>query len=318
MKLCGAYLGLGESLRDAGEYEQATDTFRTAATAMEKIRADFPEEYPLYVSQALEASYWGYVAATLREMGKHEEAEAIYRKALILYAKSREAIPATVSIVLQLDMEVQLARVVAEMGRFDEAEKLLHECLDQLERMIDDIVAKKQSQGLSSLTREFAVVGSILGDVHWQRGRIDDADAIYRKALLNMKHMTPEEKAWRLVDCPIAELRDQGQAIEIAEGCEKIGHDPRNWRIIGWAEYRRGNWEDARLAIKRRHVAFDGGDFLLLAMIAWRQDEKKEAQDWFAKAEDWMAKHNPKDLLLVRYRKEAARLLEIDMETPNK
>src|SRR5262249_21906030 len=88
---------------------------------------------------------------------------------------------------------------------------------------------------------------------------------------------------------------------------------------LGVAQYRAGNLDAAAAAFEQSMNLTDGGDgcdWAFLAMIAWRQDHRDRARDWYAKVERYVAKHQPQDEYLARVQAEAAALLGLPPPPP--
>ena len=124
--------------------------------------------------------------------------------------------------------------------------------------------------------------------------------------------------AWLLATCEDPKSRDYGQAVEFARKAVKGAPDVGNhWRRLGVAEYRTGNWEDAREALEKAMELNSGGgsfDWFILAMLHWQQRNKEEAREWYNKAVELMKENNPEDEELRRFRNEVEGLLGISGE----
>jgi uncharacterized protein HemY len=80
------------------------------------------------------------------------------------------------------------------------------------------------------------------------------------------------------------------------------------------AQYRNGDWKAAIKALTRSmelHTGGDSTDWFFLAMAHWQLGDKTQARSWYDKAVSWMEKNQPKNEELVRFRAEAAALLEV-------
>jgi tetratricopeptide (TPR) repeat protein len=87
------------------------------------------------------------------------------------------------------------------------------------------------------------------------------------------------------------------------------------WNTLGVAHYRAGNWKAAIEALTRSmelRKGGDGNDWFFLAMAHWQLGDKPQARSWYDKAVRWMEKNQPGNEELVRYRAEAAALLEVN------
>jgi tetratricopeptide (TPR) repeat protein len=119
--------------------------------------------------------------------------------------------------------------------------------------------------------------------------------------------------AWFLVDCPDTAARDPARAVGLAE--RAVALDPgvgRYWDTLGVARYRVGDWAGAVAALEES-MARGGGnayDWFFLALAHWQLGHAHEARDWYARAVRRLDSlpAPPEDLL--RYREEAAALLD--------
>ena len=119
--------------------------------------------------------------------------------------------------------------------------------------------------------------------------------------------------AWFLVDCPETTARDPARAVALAE--RAVALDPgvgRYWNTLGVARYRVGDWAGAVAALEES-MARGGGnayDWFFLALAHWQLGHAHEARDWYARAVRRLDSlpAPPEDLL--RYREEAAALLD--------
>jgi hypothetical protein len=101
-----------------------------------------------------------------------------------------------------------------------------------------------------------------------------------------------------------------GPYKEIAPG------DGMIWNTLGVAHYRAGEWHAAVEALEKSNDLLGGKELgfnaFFLAMAHWQLGEKQAVRGWFDKAVSWMEKNRPKDEDLVRFRAEAAALLEVN------
>ena len=55
-------------------------------------------------------------------------------------------------------------------------------------------------------------------------------------------------------------------------------------------------------------------NIFFLATVYWQLGDKEEARRWYDKAAEWMDEHKPNDKELVRFRDEAAKLINSEGE----
>ena len=100
------------------------------------------------------------------------------------------------------------------------------------------------------------------------------------------------------------------KAVELAPRSEMA------WRSLGMAQYRAGEWKASIEALEKSiELNNNGADSLhwfFLAMAHWQLGDKTQARTWYDKAVPWMEKNQPKNEKLVRFRAEAAALLEVN------
>jgi tetratricopeptide (TPR) repeat protein len=123
--------------------------------------------------------------------------------------------------------------------------------------------------------------------------------------------------AWRLVSDPRFPKVRPRWAVRMAERAVEIKpQEAALWNTLGVARYRAGAWKAAIEALEKsetlapeKYLAFNA---FFLAMAHWELGDKPQAHSWFDNAEQWMGKHKPADEEVVRFRAEAAALLELD------
>ncbi len=121
--------------------------------------------------------------------------------------------------------------------------------------------------------------------------------------------------AWLLVSCPVAELQDPAEAIQIAQAIlERAPTSWVAWATLGAAHYRAGDDPDAIDALERA-AALNHDDILyygfFLAMAHHRLGHQDLAQDAFDRSDRWL-QAIPWNEVAQRVRAEAAELLGQD------
>jgi serine/threonine protein kinase/tetratricopeptide (TPR) repeat protein len=132
--------------------------------------------------------------------------------------------------------------------------------------------------------------------------------------------------AWSLATAPEPPIRNPEKAVQLAK--EALALQPQNggfWNTLGVASYRTAQWKDAVAALERSMPLRSGGDsfdWFFLAMAHWQLGNAKEARHYYDRAVEWMEQNKPQDEELRedlrRFRAEAATLLGIQEEAPNK
>jgi WD40 repeat protein/Flp pilus assembly protein TadD len=189
--------------------------------------------------------------------------------------------------------------------------------------------------GRSVAALKHGMLGSILES---RCGSPAEVEAEYRKALALMEHVVrqhPEDAgwqdmlgearnnlAWQLATRPDPNVRDAGQAVELAKAA--VSNQPANaafQNTLGVAHYRAGRWKDAAAALDEAVALKKGGDatdWFFLSMAHWQLGERDRARKDYARAAEWTDKNKPNDDELRRFRTEAARLLGIKDPPPKK
>jgi serine/threonine protein kinase/cytochrome c-type biogenesis protein CcmH/NrfG len=164
-----------------------------------------------------------------------------------------------------------------------------------------------------------------LADALLQRGKFEEAIALYRKATkIKPESGAPQSGQMQsrlaqiLADYPDSKVRDPRLAVEYAK--EAVELAPQNWRFwktLGLANYRAGDWEGAIAALERSVKQRSGGtnvlasssEWFFLAMAHWQLGNHEEARHWYKQAVQWMDKETPQYEGVARYRAEAEKLL---------
>jgi tetratricopeptide (TPR) repeat protein len=159
-------------------------------------------------------------------------------------------------------------------------------------------------------------------------GRIEEAEALYRRALKSSphRHRVLESWAWFLATRPDVEHRNPARALEVLEKPTPDVFNPVNEVIRGVALYGTGDWKSAKEgylgreaqilngrlvpggAIHIREGRKHGADFFL-AMALWQLGEKDKARERYGMGLAWMDKYRPRDAELLRFRAEATGVL---------
>jgi eukaryotic-like serine/threonine-protein kinase len=119
--------------------------------------------------------------------------------------------------------------------------------------------------------------------------------------------------AWALVS------RQQSPTDHAALGAQLAGKAVRLapkrgdfWNTLGVARYRAGTWKDAALAFAQSMQLRDGGDpndWLFMAMVHSRLDERREAKDWYDQSLAWIKAHTSAAPQFTSIRDEAEAVL---------
>jgi tetratricopeptide (TPR) repeat protein len=260
----------------------------------------------------------------LVEANRLAEAEQAYRQALNLKLSLMVQFPDVPQFRLNVSGTHRvLGDLLHRMGREDEAESAYQDAL-ALQREL----AAEFPEHLSGTHK-------CLAKFYTDRHLFGKAAEHYREAVglgagdmggqsRGGRRVPPEpdivnDAAWLLATCPDPQVRDAGQAVELAEELiRRYGPSGPSrgdyWNTLGVAYYRAGNWKSAGAALQKSMGLRKGGDsfeFFFLAMAHWQLGDKEKASHWYCKATHWMDQNKPQDEELIRFRAEAAVLLGI-------
>jgi tetratricopeptide (TPR) repeat protein len=185
-------------------------------------------------------------------------------------------------------------------GRRQEATALMEMDLGDLGAMIQAEDARQQAEGFLQSKQWDMAIGA-----YAQAVDLEPKTALTRNNL-----------AWLLTTCPDSKLRDPSRAVELAKKAVELApKEGTLWNTLGVAQYRAGDWKAAIEALSKSMELRNGGDsndWFFLAMAHWQLGDKPQARSWFDKAVEWMEKNQPRDEELLRFRDEAAALLEVN------
>jgi hypothetical protein len=122
------------------------------------------------------------------------------------------------------------------------------------------------------------------------------------------------DSAWTLISQPGLDNHDIPRAIQLAE--QAVTLEPESatyWNTLGIAYFRARDSKAAIHALGQAVELSDGGtsfDHFFLAMAWWQQGDKEQAYDWYRRGNAWMEECNPDHETLLRFREEAAALLD--------
>jgi serine/threonine protein kinase/tetratricopeptide (TPR) repeat protein len=249
-------------------------------------------------------------ARSLAELARFVEAQDNLRESASLYAHVAADFPGFADSRAARDrvpnVYIDLAEVQRGDGRPADAEKSYAEAL----RLFGKGNWAKGHLGPEGLTLSGQARCLLAA------GRTEEAEALYRRAL----QLSPERSevqvgwAWFLATRPDTDRRDPRQAVEFAKKDRGMSLVFARGDVLGVAQYRAGDWPAAATALGQAVQTPAGqanGAGFFLAMAHWRLGHKDEARKQYEQSVGWADKYRPRDLELLRFRAEAARLLEI-------
>ncbi len=226
-----------------------------------------------------------YLGHALDQRGRIDEAIAAFRKA----------------IELDPDFAWPSASLCAIYLKRGELDLAVLECKRKLERNSKDAVAHGQlAKALDRL------------------GRTGDSIEEFETALaLQPDAVDFQNKlAWILVTCSEKGDRNPIRGLELAKkAVERSPKRAGNWTTLGVALYRTADWQGAIKALEKS-IALQGFlsyDGFFLAMARKRLGQPEKARSEYDRAVAWLKQNKPKDDELLRFRAEAALLLEIEL-----
>ena len=301
-KSAKAHVGLGFALRNQGKLDEAITEYRKAIAldpklALAHLNLGFALRQQGKLDEAIAefrktialdpryARLHGTLGDVLREQGKLDEAIAGWRMAISLDPNFSAA-------------HCNLGHALRDQGKLDEAIAELHKAI--------------------TLDPKSAVCHLNLGLALCDQGKLNEAIAEYREAIeLDPTSVVAHNSlSWLLANCPDATSRDPVQAVDLARKAVQLA--PRqgaHWNTLGAAHYRAGDWKASIEALTKSMELSEGGDstdWFFLAMAHWKLGQKTQARSWYDKAVPWMERHQPKNEELIRFRDEAAALLEVN------
>jgi superkiller protein 3 len=126
-----------------------------------------------------------------------------------------------------------------------------------------------------------------------------------------------------LTTCGDRTLRNPREALAAArKGVDLAPGSDLAWLVLGWAQYRVGEWKASVAALKKSmelQKAPKGGaagQWFFLAMAHRRLGNQEEARRWYNRAVGWMDQHAAGDAELQRIRTEAAELFKVEGVQP--
>lgn len=133
--------------------------------------------------------------------------------------------------------------------------------------------------------------------------------------------------AWNLVKSTNTETQKLVRAAELAKEAVKLMPGAWSfWNTLGVAYYRTGKWEDA---IKALDKSMELGtqdkeyryqkefDLFFMAMAHWQLDRKEQSRICFEQAVELMEQRSSDNKELIRFRAEAAELLDLSEQIPS-
>ena len=232
-----------------------------------------------------ESNFHNTLCAILLKQGKYAEAEAAMREAIRIRPNEPNYHDLLGVILLKQDKYAEAEAAVRELIRLRPDESNYH---------------------------------NVLGLILHRRGKYAEAEVSYREAI----RLQPNDAkalnalAWLLAACPEPQFRDATEAVELArKAVENAPKEAGCWFTLGVAQYRSGDFaaaiESLQKAGQMNSGEQHGGGALFLAMAHWQLGDKDKARNCYDQAVRLIEKNAPNYEGLVRFRAEAAALLQL-------
>jgi tetratricopeptide (TPR) repeat protein len=254
-------------------------------------------------------NYMKNLAISYSRLGRHADAITLFQKALALAEqKFGRDDPRT------LDYRSSLTLGFMRADRYEEAARVSEESL-ALRKAKFGADSREALGTMDSLVKSYSALGR-----HKDALKLREELLTLRKSKLGPNHADTlaamHGLAWALATDPDPANRDLTRATALAEAAIKLApRDAQLWHTLGAAQYRSGDWSAAIASLQRyREFRTDDGEWsnpFFLAMAHWQRGDKEEARRWYDTAVKWMDKNAPTNESLIRFRAEAADLLQV-------
>jgi tetratricopeptide (TPR) repeat protein len=313
--------------RQAGRSAESAAGYRRAIEVWEKLAVDFPRQPQYAANRSDRLLLLGHV---LRRLARHEEAEQAYRQGLEIGQHVAAEPPTDVwRAHLPAAARYHLGDLLLETNRFEPAGEAYTLAIENYERLMQDF------PDYTILPGEFLHVVISLATVHFREHHPDRLGPLFERASNDLARQAgevpniPEYQtalkqlplqynnfAWQLATSANVGLQDGPRAVELArKAIELAPGEPTFWNTLGTSLYRAGDSKAAIEVLQTADELFQGRvfghDAFFIAMAHWQLDDADAARKWYLAAARWMEKFAPKNEELIRFRAEAAALLDI-------
>jgi serine/threonine protein kinase/tetratricopeptide (TPR) repeat protein len=289
---------------------------RKALGYYEEIAARYRNDSEMQAIVAAADRRVGFIRMILKEPG----AEEAHRRAIALYRGLVAASPDDFDLRSALaDTYGDLIILLDTTGQRDAVLDCFPPLLALRRGLAVDFPAEKDNR--ISLAYRQAEYSRRLEDA----GRPREAEEVRRQLQDNCvltlashpKDPVPRNNlAWLLASRPDAPPHDPAWAVNLAK--EAVALAPavgEYWNTLGVAHYRAGDAKAASAALEESMRLRSGGDaydWLFLAVVRQRLGDPSDARRWYDRSLNWIKTNAPHNQELLRFRAEAARLLELE------
>jgi tetratricopeptide (TPR) repeat protein len=315
----GALSNLGEALMEKGAWDEADTLLKRAVLINEKRDKDRPTDWTR-LDWAIDVLRRGTLH---RETARYQEAEQDLRQAQAILGKLLSESPKDRWGLRRLaDVLIAQAKLCRDRDELAEARRLFGEAIGRQKTALELSATTPFYQGLVAIhSLELADTLLQLSVPAEAKGQVEQ---LLREAVRYSANDRAGQNAlaWFLATCREERFRDPKRAVELAKRLVELA--PQKglyWRTLGAAHYGIEAWKGTVAAMEKAMKVRNGGDGterFFIAMARWHMGNPEAARADYEAAVQWMNKHRPQHHDLRRYQTEAAALLGIQEQPPNK
>jgi serine/threonine protein kinase/predicted Zn-dependent protease len=318
--LAFSHSGLGVVLLNCGERAAAIKHFRQAIDIASKLVADFPT-LPAYWDQL--AIHYFDLGKVLSLSAQPQVAEQAYRRVRTIYEKLAADFATDPDCQSHIGARLNdLAMQYMVTGQLAQARQLLEQAIDEQKLALRLTPHAHPNYNGWLCIHCLALVEVLLQRGQDEAGRKRIPQLVREATQCSLNNLGAQSRlAWFRATCWDPKLRDPQQAIQLATYLVKMRpQNGEDWRTLGAAYYRAGQWKEAVAALEKSTQLQSGGDsghWFFLAIAHWQMGDKEQARKLYKQAVEWLEKNQPRDLEeLHRFQAEAAALLSANRQQP--
>jgi tetratricopeptide (TPR) repeat protein len=309
LALTHASLGALDRMRE--RYGSAEASFAESA----RLLTDLVERMPLRSEFRRNLGRSLYNQALVRsETGKGAEAAPLADRAIRLQRELMGQFPGRMDLVNDLAFSAcARGHIQAALDNPRDAETSFREAVERWELLV------RRSPEMRVFASRALGAHLELAFLHRDQGHYDEAVSEFR-AVLKGQPQNPvvmNDLAWFLGSDPAATPAARREALDLARRAVTIRDDLAPlWNTLGVILYHEGQLDEARSAIERSmrlNGGGDGFDWLYLARLAHRRDDRLEARICYERAGSWLATQAGSDPEFESLRRAVAGELALEM-----